>query len=84
MSSITDEIADKLAIETIRVMDALGDDQYFMQVAKEIGSSSQTMEEAFLTAMRVRLAERRARVMLTTEAERIARARGANPLTSDE
>ncbi|WP_373352987.1 hypothetical protein [Pseudoroseicyclus sp. CXY001] len=74
--SILEEIADKLAIETIKVMDALGDDQYFNQVAKEIGSSSQTMEEAFLTAMRMRLAERRAKAMLRAEAERIAEARG--------
>ncbi|SLN65637.1 hypothetical protein [Roseisalinus antarcticus] len=66
---ITEDIADDLARETIDAMDKLGDDRLFEEIAKSIGASSQTTEEAFLTAIRVRLAERRARKLL---AERLA------------
>lgn len=61
---VTEELADKLAADTIDAMDELGDDRLFEEIAKALGSSSQTSEEAFLTAVRVRLAERRARRLL--------------------
>ena len=58
------ELADKLAADTIKAMDALGDDRLYEQVAKVLGASSQTSEEAYLTSIRIRLAERRARAFL--------------------
>ncbi|WP_353472639.1 hypothetical protein PVT71_01045 [Salipiger sp. H15] len=64
MSSLTQELADKLAEDTFKVMKLTGDDRFFMEVAKVIGASSTTLEEAFLTSVRVRLAERRARAFL--------------------
>ena len=65
MSNVLQELADKLAADTIKAMDALGDDRLYEQVAKVLGASSQTSEEAYLTSIRIRLAERRGRQFLT-------------------
>lgn len=73
MSSLTQELAEKLAEDTFKVMKATGDDRFFMEVAKVIGASSTTLEEAYLTAVRVRMAERRARAFLL---ERLSQAQG--------
>ncbi|SMY07602.1 hypothetical protein [Flavimaricola marinus] len=61
---ITEDLADALAQDTIKAMAELGDDKLIAQVAEIIGASSQTTQEAFLTAVRVRLSERRAREFL--------------------
>ena len=45
-------------------MKELGDDRFYMEVAKELAASSTTLEEAFLTSIRVRMAERRARAFI--------------------
>ena len=52
-------IADELASGDIRIVE---------EIAKVLGSSSQTLEEAFLTAVRVRKAEARARALLERRA----------------
>ncbi|MBE9635345.1 hypothetical protein [Salipiger mangrovisoli] len=72
--SLTTELADKLAEDTFKVMSLTGDERFFMEVAKVIGASSTTLEEAFLTSIRVRLAERRARAFLV---ERLTAAKAA-------
>ncbi|EAQ01091.1 hypothetical protein OB2597_03599 [Pseudooceanicola batsensis HTCC2597] len=64
MSASLERIAAKLAEECIRVMDETGDEQFFMRVAESIGTSSQTLEEAFLTEIRIRLAARKAMRMI--------------------
>lgn len=61
---ITEDIADKLAQDVIRQMDQTGDQDLAKEVAKTLGTSSTTTEEAFNTAMRVRLAETRARALM--------------------
>ena len=61
---LTEDIADELAQEALRIMERTGDENLANSVAKVIGSSSTTMEEAFLTAVRVRRAEKRARELL--------------------
>jgi hypothetical protein len=66
---ITEDLADKLAIEAIAASEKLGDDQLVANVAKVIGATSATTEEAYLTAVRVRRAETRARQYL---ADRLA------------
>ncbi|WP_333712242.1 hypothetical protein [Yoonia sp.] len=53
-------IADEIASGDITIVD---------KIAKVLGSSSQTLEEAFLTAVRVRKAEARARAMLEKRAQ---------------
>ncbi|WP_300066210.1 hypothetical protein [uncultured Ruegeria sp.] len=61
MSDTITSLASKLAEDTLKVMDETGDDRFFMQVSELLGASSQSLEEAFLTEVRVRLAERQAR-----------------------
>ena len=71
---VIEDLADKLAADTVAAMDELNEPRLFEEIAKSLGSSSQTTEEAFLTAIRVRLAERRARALLE---EKLALARNA-------
>ena len=63
---VTEDLADALARDTIAAMDKIGDDNLINEVAKQLAATSTTTEEAFLTAVRVRLAERRARAFLKT------------------
>ncbi|EAQ45026.1 hypothetical protein MED193_04331 [Roseobacter sp. MED193] len=56
-----DKLGEKLAIDTLKVQDAIGEDRFYMEVAQVLGAASQSLEEAFLTEMRVRIAERKAR-----------------------
>lgn len=60
MSGSTDKIAAKLADETLEVMTQTGNDRFYVEVAQLIGAASQTLEEAYLTEIRVRLAARKA------------------------
>ncbi|WP_299148019.1 hypothetical protein [uncultured Tateyamaria sp.] len=50
------EMANRLAEECLAVQGEVGDDRLFMQVGDVLGASSQTLEEAFLTAVRTRMA----------------------------
>ena len=49
-------MANKLAEECLAVQNEIGEDRLFMQVGDVLGASSQTLEEAFLTAIRTRMA----------------------------
>ncbi|SHJ22215.1 hypothetical protein SAMN04488012_10635 [Palleronia salina] len=62
--SLLEELADKLAQEALHVAETTGDETAIDRVAEAIGASSTTMEEAYLTAVRVRRAEARARALL--------------------
>ncbi len=62
--SIVDTLASKLAEDTIKAMDELGNDRLYMEVGDMLAASSQTLEEAYLTEVRVRVAERLARKFL--------------------
>lgn len=57
-------MANELAEDCLAVQKETGDDRLFMEVATEIGASSQTLEEAFLTAVRTRMAEAKGRAFL--------------------
>ncbi|MFN3641868.1 MAG: hypothetical protein ACK4TB_02960 [Gemmobacter sp.] len=61
---VTEDLADALARDVLDRQDALGDDRFYEKVGRVIGTSSPTLQEAFLTAIRIRLAERRARAFL--------------------
>ena len=61
---VLEDVADELALKSLEIINATGDDAFVKQVADAIGGSSQTMEEAYLTAVRVRRAEQRARKVL--------------------
>ncbi|MEO0389923.1 MAG: hypothetical protein AAF218_03185 [Pseudomonadota bacterium] len=57
-------MANKLAEECIAVQDRTGQDRLFMELGTVLGASSQTLEEAFLTAVRTRMAEKQGRQFL--------------------
>ena len=59
-----DELASRLAEDTLKAMDQMGQERLYMEVAGVLAASSQSLEEAFLTEMRVRLSERTARQFL--------------------
>ena len=61
---VTEDLADDLAMQVIKYVDASGDDQIISDIVKLLGATSQTAEEAFLTSMRVRRANIAARAML--------------------
>ena len=60
MSASTDRIAAKLAEEAMIVMQQTGNDRFYVEVAEMIGAASHTLEEAFVTEVRIRLAARSA------------------------
>lgn len=69
MASLMEEIADALARDTLRVVDETGDEDLIALVGRTIGASSTTTQEAFMTAVRVRIAEERARRLLAQRAD---------------
>jgi len=62
--STSEKIASELADTTIAIMDKSGDDRLHFEVAALLGASSQTLEEAFLTEVRVRMAGKQAKAFL--------------------
>ena len=64
LEKIAGELAD-LAIADER---RTGDENIVTEVSEIVGASSQTLQEAFLTAVRVRRAEKRARALLAERA----------------
>lgn len=62
-----DRLASALADDTMKVMAELDDERLYMEVATVLGASSQTLEEAYLTEVRVRLADQKARAFLKTK-----------------
>ena len=61
---VTEDLADELARDVIKAVEATGDEMIISDVQKILGSTSQTAEEAFLTAVRVRRANIKARAYL--------------------
>ena len=57
--SRTDDIADEMAQEALELERETGDEALVKQVASAIAGFSPTMEESFLTAVRIRRAEAR-------------------------
>ena len=56
--SVLEDMGDALARDVISAMEELGDDRFFDKVSKVLLDASPTMQEAFLTAYRVRVAEK--------------------------
>ena len=65
--AITDVLAAKLAEDTMKAMDEMGEDRLYIEVGNILSASSQLLEETYLTEVRVRLAERLARRFLVTK-----------------
>jgi hypothetical protein len=58
--STLEDVADTLARRAIKLIAKTGDEKIEARIAAEIGSTSPTLQETFLTAMRIRKAEFRA------------------------
>lgn len=61
------EMANKLAEDCLKVQTEIGDDRLFMALGDVLGASSQTLEEAFLTAVRTRMANDKAKAFLVAK-----------------
>lgn len=68
MSSYTQNTADELADLALAEAIASGDDKIVEQVGEILGASSQSLQETYLTSVRVRRAEKRARELLAASA----------------
>lgn len=79
-------LAEKLADDTMEAMKLTGDDRLFVEVGKVLSASSQTLEEAYLTEVRVRLSERSARAFLEGKIKeaRAKAAQAGNPAITDQ
>ncbi len=65
--SVIIEMANKLAEECLAVQTETGEDRLFMELGDVLGTSSQTLEEAFLTAIRTRMANDKGRTFLANK-----------------
>ncbi|HEY9039299.1 MAG TPA: hypothetical protein VIN05_10210 [Roseovarius sp.] len=61
---VTEDLADQLAQDALKAEEITGDTRIVDDLANMMGATSQTAEEAFLTAVRVRRANAKARRML--------------------
>ena len=64
MSDFVQDLADGLARDVLEGGIALDDPYFFEKVAKVVGASSPTLQEAFMTSIRIRMAEKRGREFL--------------------
>ncbi len=62
--SLLEETASKLAQRAMEMIVKTGDENIERRVADEIGASSPTLQETYLTAMRILKAERRGLLLL--------------------
>ena len=62
--SLIDQLAEELSADVMAAMEELDDDRLHEAVGKVLLAASPTVQEAFMTAMRFRLAERRGRRFL--------------------
>jgi len=79
MSEYTQKTADELADMALLEEKLNNDEKIVDKIGEVLGASSQTLEESFMTSIRVRRAERRARKMLAESAEK-----RANPAQPDD
>ena len=61
---VVEDLADALAKDVLEAQAELDDDRFYEKVSRVLGDMSPTTQEAFMTAIRVLLAERKARKFL--------------------
>ena len=66
---VVEELADNLVKDAIELANKLGNDDTIYETAKGLVATSSTMEEAYMTSIRVRFSERRARHFLEEKAQ---------------
>ncbi len=62
--SFIQDLADELAKDVLDSQAELGNDAFYEQVSRVLGAASPTLQEAYMTSIRIRLAERRGRDFL--------------------
>jgi hypothetical protein len=62
--SVIQELADQLAADVLAAEPELEDDRFYEKVSRVLMAASPTFQEAFITSVRIRLAERRGRDFL--------------------
>jgi hypothetical protein len=62
--AVIQDLADQLAEDVLAAEPELEDDRFYEKVSRVLMAASPTFQEAFITAVRVRLAERRGREFL--------------------
>ncbi|MES2144345.1 MAG: hypothetical protein V4516_08250 [Pseudomonadota bacterium] len=82
---VVEDLGVSLARDVLAAMEEIGDDRLFDKVGKVLADASPTMQEAFMTAIRVRVAERRGRAFLerALEAKRTGKAMPKAPAGGD-
>ena len=53
---VTEDLADALARDVLAAQEEMGQERFYLEVAKMLATVSPSMEEGFMTAVRVRLA----------------------------
>jgi hypothetical protein len=61
---VVEDLADALAKDVLEAQAELDDDRFYEKVSRVLGDMSPTTQDAFMTAIRVRLAEKRGREFL--------------------
>ncbi len=79
---VTEDLADKLALDVLKYIDATGDEKIITDMVNVLGATSQTAEEAFLTSLRVRRANIKAKALLLERAK--AFQKGLEQSTQDD
>lgn len=64
MSSVVDEIANKLALDALKAADDHGNDQIVEDIGEILGATSSTTQESYRTFIRVHRASKRAQQYL--------------------
>ncbi|WP_270730274.1 hypothetical protein [Shimia sp. Alg240-R146] len=81
--STLDRLAEKLAEDTMKAQKELEDERLFVEVGGILAASSQSLEEAYLTEMRVRMAEEKARKFLIKKVKDARAAKSDTPGTPE-
>ncbi len=64
MADFIQDLADKLAKDVLDLQPELGNDRFYEQVGKVLGEASPTLQEVYMTSIRIRMAEARGREFL--------------------
>ena len=62
--ALIEELGERLARDVLAAREELGDPYFYEKVSKVLGAASPTMQEAFMTAIKMYLAEERGRQFL--------------------
>ena len=77
MSQLAEKLADQLAADVIAHIEKTGDEDAVTVLSQVLGDSSQTLQEAFITSVRVQRAALRAQRLLAKRIRAQAEAKAA-------